>query len=41
MITVPVDLGDRSYDVIIGQGAREWLASVLPVGAKRAAVVTQ
>ena len=41
MITVPVDLGDRSYDVIIGQGAREWLASILPTGAKRAAIVTQ
>ena len=41
MITVPVDLGDRSYDVLIGQGAREWLASVLPAGAKRAAIVTQ
>jgi len=41
MITVPVDLGDRSYDVIIGSGAREWLSSVLPSGAKRAALVTQ
>ena len=41
MITVPVDLGDRSYDVLIGQGAREWLASVLPADAKRAAIVTQ
>jgi 5-deoxy-5-amino-3-dehydroquinate synthase len=41
MITVPVDLGDRSYDVLIGAGAREWLPSVLPPGAKRAAVVTQ
>ena len=41
MITVPVDLGDRSYDVLVGAGAREWLSSVLPSGAKRAAVVTQ
>jgi len=41
VITVPVDLGDRSYDVLIGHGAREWLASVLPPDAKRAAVVTQ
>ena len=41
MITVPVDLADRSYDVLVGSGAREWLASVLPAGAKRAAVVTQ
>ena len=41
MITVSVDLGDRSYDVLIGQGAREWLGSVLPSDAKRAAIVTQ
>lgn len=41
MITVAVDLGDRSYDVLIGAGAREWLASVVPAGAKRAAVVSQ
>ena len=41
MITVPVDLGDRSYDVLVGAGAREWLSSVLPSAAKRAAVVTQ
>ncbi|MEY2455537.1 MAG: 5-deoxy-5-amino-3-dehydroquinate synthase [Acidimicrobiaceae bacterium] len=41
MITVPVDLGERSYDVIVGAGARDWLASVLPAGAKRVAVVTQ
>ncbi|MEY2459014.1 MAG: 5-deoxy-5-amino-3-dehydroquinate synthase [Acidimicrobiaceae bacterium] len=41
MITVPVDLGERSYDVLIGPGAREWLGSVLPSSAKRAALVTQ
>jgi len=41
MITVPVDLGDRSYEVLVGAGAREWLASVVPSGAKQAAVVTQ
>ncbi|MEY2452769.1 MAG: 5-deoxy-5-amino-3-dehydroquinate synthase [Acidimicrobiaceae bacterium] len=41
MITVPVDLGDRSYDVLVGSGTREWLPSVLPAGAKRAALVTQ
>ena len=41
MITVPVALGDRSYEVLIGAGAREWLSAVLPVGAKRAAIVTQ
>ncbi|MBV9410504.1 MAG: 3-dehydroquinate synthase [Acidimicrobiia bacterium] len=41
MITVPVALGDRSYDVLVGRGARHRLLEVLPVGAVRAAVVTQ
>ena len=41
MITVPVSLGDRSYDVLIGRGARHRLLEVMPVGATRAAVVTQ
>jgi 5-deoxy-5-amino-3-dehydroquinate synthase len=41
MITVPVALGDRSYDVLIGRGARHRLLEVMPVGASRAAVVTQ
>jgi 5-deoxy-5-amino-3-dehydroquinate synthase len=41
MITVPVDLGDRSYDVLVGAGARHRLLDVLPAGAKRAAIVTQ
>src|SRR4051794_3481805 len=41
MITVPVDLGDRSYDVLVGAGARHRLLEVLPVGARRAAIVTQ
>ena len=41
MITVPVALGDRSYDVLIGRGARHRLLEVMPVGATRAAVVTQ
>jgi len=41
MITVTVALGDRSYDVVVGAGARDWLPSVLPPGVKRAAVVTQ
>jgi 5-deoxy-5-amino-3-dehydroquinate synthase len=42
--TVPVELGDRRYDVIVGPGARhqlaERVAAVAP-GAARAAVVTQ
>ncbi|HUF33531.1 MAG TPA: 3-dehydroquinate synthase family protein [Acidimicrobiales bacterium] len=41
MITVPVDLGDRSYDVLVGHGARHRLTEVLPTGVQRAAVVTQ
>ncbi|MGH9063125.1 MAG: 3-dehydroquinate synthase family protein [Acidimicrobiales bacterium] len=41
MITVPVRLGERSYDVVVGAGARHRLAEVLPAGARRAAVVSQ
>jgi 5-deoxy-5-amino-3-dehydroquinate synthase len=41
MITVTVDLGDRSYPVIVGAGARHELASVLPDRTRRAAIVTQ
>ena len=41
MITVPVALGDRAYDVLVGRGARHRLLEMLPVGAARAAVVTQ
>ncbi len=41
MITVPVDLGERSYDVFVGAGARHRLRDVLPTGASRAAIVTQ
>jgi len=39
--TVPVRLGARSYDVVIGPGVREQLAKVVPRGARQAAVVTQ
>jgi shikimate kinase len=38
---VTVDLGRRSYPVLVGPGARHRLLEVLPVGARRAAVVTQ
>ncbi len=38
---VLVDLGDRSYDVVVGRGARHELAAELPKSAKRAVVVTQ
>ncbi|MHB8682642.1 MAG: 3-dehydroquinate synthase family protein [Acidimicrobiales bacterium] len=41
MITVPVPLAGRDYDVIVGAGARHSLAAMLPDGVQRAAVVTQ
>jgi 5-deoxy-5-amino-3-dehydroquinate synthase len=41
VIRVPVALGDDAYDVLVGAGARHRLGEVLPVGAERAAVVTQ
>jgi 5-deoxy-5-amino-3-dehydroquinate synthase len=41
VITVPVALGDRSYDVLVGHGARHRLTELLPVGVRRAAIVTQ
>jgi 5-deoxy-5-amino-3-dehydroquinate synthase len=39
--TVRVPLAERSYDVLVGPGARSELASVLPRSARRAAIVTQ
>ncbi len=44
MITVPVELGERRYEVVVGDGARGELARVVAErvpGARRAAVVTQ
>ncbi len=41
MIELEVPLGDRSYPVVVGHGARHRLLELLPVGVKRAAVVTQ
>ncbi len=38
-ITVP--LADRSYDVLVGHGAAEFLGTFIPDSAKRAAIVTQ
>ncbi len=38
---VSVDLGDRSYDVLVGHGVRHELAALLPANARRAAIVTQ
>lgn len=39
--TVHVPLADRSYDVLVGRGARHELASLVPPTARRAAIVTQ
>jgi 5-deoxy-5-amino-3-dehydroquinate synthase len=41
MIIVPVPLADAPYEVHIGHGARNELASVIPSSARRVAVVTQ
>ncbi len=41
MIRLEVPLGDRSYPVLVGSGARHRLLEVLPVGVRRAAIVTQ
>ncbi|MHB1776310.1 MAG: 3-dehydroquinate synthase family protein [Acidimicrobiales bacterium] len=42
MIVVPVELGSRSYDVVIGSGARRLLRRLVAgTGAGRAVVVTQ
>lgn len=41
MINVPVKLGERSYDVLVGHGARHRLSELLPIGVGRAALVTQ
>ena len=41
MIIVPVELADRSYSVLVGDGAVSELGSLIPSTAKRAAIVTQ
>jgi len=41
MIIVPVELADRSYDVLVGDGALAELGSLMPPRARRAAIVTQ
>lgn len=41
MREVKVELGERSYPVLVGAGARHRLLEVLPVGARRAAIVRQ
>ncbi len=39
--TITVDLGERSYPVLVGHGVRTELAAVLPDGARRAVIITQ
>lgn len=41
MLRVNVPLGERSYDVVVGAGARHELDALLPPFARRVAVVTQ
>jgi 5-deoxy-5-amino-3-dehydroquinate synthase len=41
VIRIPVDLGSRSYDVLIGPGSVTSLAQELPSGVKKVVVVTQ
>ena len=38
-VTVP--LGERSYDVLVGHGAAQFLGTMIPESARRAAIVTQ
>jgi 5-deoxy-5-amino-3-dehydroquinate synthase len=38
---VRVELGERSYNVVIGSGVRSQIASMVPATAKRAVIVTQ
>ncbi len=41
MKRISLELGERSYPVLVGPGARHELASLLPRGSKKSAVVTQ
>jgi 5-deoxy-5-amino-3-dehydroquinate synthase len=41
LVAVRVDLGYRSYDVLVGPGAVSELADMIPIGARQAIVVTQ
>lgn len=38
---VPLELGERRYDVVVGPGARHALASLVPAAARRGVVVSQ
>jgi 5-deoxy-5-amino-3-dehydroquinate synthase len=39
--SIPVALGDRSYDVVVGRGAHTLVGEVLPAAVQRVAIVTQ
>jgi len=39
--TVSVELGERSYPVVVGPGVRQQLPDVIPSGVRRVAVITQ
>lgn len=39
--SIQVALGDRSYDVLVGHGARHHIEQLLPKNARRVAIVTQ
>jgi len=41
MLRVTVPLADRAYDVVVGEGAIDEVAAVIPAGTRRVAVVTQ
>ncbi len=41
MIVVPVELADRSYEVLVGAGVRSELPRLMPPRARRVAIVTQ
>jgi 5-deoxy-5-amino-3-dehydroquinate synthase len=41
VITIPVDLGERAYDVVVGRGSSQLLGEVMPAGVQRVAIVTQ
>ena len=41
VVSVSVPLGDRSYSVVVGHGARSMASALLPAQARRVAVVTQ
>lgn len=41
IVNVQVDLGDRSYGVLVGAGARHRISELIPDGVQRVAIVTQ